>query len=243
MTRIRNLAADAFAEEDREAWWVVSIVLLVLFGVRYLGFLSQLEWLGWDWLDGLRTGENSQFIDKTYFAFSRILIYSVPPLLFARFVLNKKASALGWKVELNWTNLRVYIGLYFLILPLVWWASTQESFDNFYPFFEPEGYQPAWRYFAAWELMYFAYFWAFEFFFRGFVLQALRPRFGTMAVAFMLIPYVMIHFRKPFLEAVGAIFAGLVLGILAYRSRNAFPGALLHYAVALTMDLFAVEGL
>jgi membrane protease YdiL (CAAX protease family) len=200
-------------------------------------------WLGWDWLERVRTGENSHFVDKAYFAFSRILIYAIPPLLFSHFVLGKKPSELGWKLRVDWAHVRVYVALYFLVLPFVWWASTQESFDNFYPFFRPEGYEPAWKYFAAWEMMYFAYFLAFEFFFRGFILQALRPRFGTMAVAFMMIPYVMIHFRKPFLEAIGAIFAGLVLGILAYRSRNAFPGALLHYAVALTMDLLAVEGL
>ncbi|MCA9320336.1 MAG: CPBP family intramembrane metalloprotease, partial [Planctomycetes bacterium] len=59
------------------------------------------------------------------------------------------------------------------------------------------------------------------------------------AIFVMVIPYAMIHFTKPMPEAFGAIFAGVALGYLAMRTRSFYGGILLHYAVALTMDLLA----
>lgn len=240
---IRRWLDGAVPEEDRLAWQAVSVVLVVLFCVEYLGFWSTLGWTQLGWIEDLKAGSRAQFAEKLWFSASRIVIYTVPPLLFVKYVMGKRAVDVGWRVIWDWSNLRIYVALYFAVLPFVIWASGQESFQQTYPFFKPEGYDPAWKWFVAWEFSYFLYFLAFEFFFRGFMLQALRPRFGTMAVAFMLIPYVMIHFRKPFAEALGAIIAGIILGVLAYRSRNAFHGALLHYAVAITMDLSTVEGL
>ncbi|MCU0591683.1 MAG: hypothetical protein MUC57_09435 [Desulfobacterales bacterium] len=56
----------------------------------------------------------------------------------------------------------------------------------------------------------------------------------------MLAPYCMIHYYKPFPEALGAIGAGLVLGVLAWRTETIIYGWFLHYAVALSMDLLAL---
>jgi len=50
----------------------------------------------------------------------------------------------------------------------------------------------------------------------------------------------MIHYYKPFPEALGAIGAGLVLGVLAWRTGTIIYGWFLHYAVALSMDLLAL---
>ena len=59
------------------------------------------------------------------------------------------------------------------------------------------------------EICYVTQFIFLEFFFRGFLLNALRPAIGANAVWFMVLPYLMIHFSKPWLEATGAIFFGL----------------------------------
>jgi len=50
----------------------------------------------------------------------------------------------------------------------------------------------------------------------------------------------MIHFGKPFPETMAAIIAGIVLGTLSLKSRTIWMGVLIHYSVALTMDLSAV---
>ena len=79
-----------------------------------------------------------------------------------------------------------------------------------------------------------------EFFFRGFLLHACRPAFGANAVFVMCVPYLMIHFAKPWPEATGAILFGLFLGILALRSRSIWGGAAVHMTVALSMDMLAL---
>ena len=63
---------------------------------------------------------------------------------------------------------------------------------------------------------------------------------GKMAVIVPLIPYVMIHFGKPFPETLGAIVAGLVLGTMALRSRSIVPGILVHFSIAIGMDLLSL---
>jgi membrane protease YdiL (CAAX protease family) len=56
----------------------------------------------------------------------------------------------------------------------------------------------------------------------------------------MAVPYCMIHYGKPYLEANGAIVAGIVLGSLAMRTRSVYAGFLVHITVAGSMDLLAL---
>jgi len=56
----------------------------------------------------------------------------------------------------------------------------------------------------------------------------------------MSIPYCMIHFGKPFPETMAAIIAGIVLGTLSLKSRTIWMGVMIHYSVALTMDISAL---
>jgi membrane protease YdiL (CAAX protease family) len=50
----------------------------------------------------------------------------------------------------------------------------------------------------------------------------------------------MIHYGKPYLEANGAIVAGIVLGSLAMRTRSIYAGFLVHITVAFSMDFLAL---
>ena len=79
-----------------------------------------------------------------------------------------------------------------------------------------------------------------EAFFRGFMTFGLLRRFGWLSILVMTVPYTMIHFTKPMPEATAAIFAGLILGYLAVRSKSFVPGIFLHAGVALTMDLLVL---
>jgi membrane protease YdiL (CAAX protease family) len=57
----------------------------------------------------------------------------------------------------------------------------------------------------------------------------------------MLLPYVMIHFTKPILEALGAVFAGTVLALMSLRTRSIWGGVTIHVAVAWTMDALVLS--
>ena len=138
-------------------------------------------------------------------------------------------------------KLWVYGLLFALVLPGVWWASTQEGFTNMYPMLKPQYAQTwCWAVLLCWWGVYAAQFFVIEFFFRGWLLFTLERRFGLAAIAVMLVPYCMVHFHKPLPEALGAIGAGAILGWLALRTRSIWGGWLLHCAVAISMDALSL---
>ena len=68
----------------------------------------------------------------------------------------------------------------------------------------------------------------------------MKSALGSHAIFAMVVPYCMIHFGKPGLETVGAIFAGVVLGTLAMKTRSIWSGVLIHVSVAVTMDVVSL---
>ncbi len=89
------------------------------------------------------------------------------------------------------------------------------------------------------------YMFCWEFFFRGFLLFGLqKTRLGTWgAVIVQAIPFVLLHWSwmpaaaKPPLEILSALPGGLILGILAVRTRSFFYGFLIHWGISLSLDL------
>lgn len=79
-----------------------------------------------------------------------------------------------------------------------------------------------------------------EFFFRGYMLFGLEKKLGRASILVQAIPFAIMHYRKPPLEAYGSIFAGIFLGIIALRARSFLPCALLHFGVALTADIIGI---
>ena len=72
------------------------------------------------------------------------------------------------------------------------------------------------------------------------MIHGLKHRLGYMAVYVMAVPYNMLHFGKPALEALAAIAGAIVLGSLSLRSRSVWWGAWLHISIAATMDIAAL---
>jgi membrane protease YdiL (CAAX protease family) len=119
-------------------------------------------------------------------------------------------------------------------------VSFSKGFLQTYPFYRLAPGEPLWPRFVVWEVIYAVQFVSLEFFFRGYLLHALRRRFGAYAIFAAMVPYCMIHFQKPVLETLGATFAGIILGFMSLKTRSVWLGACLHVAVALTMDAAAL---
>ena len=116
-------------------------------------------------------------------------------------------------------------------------VSFTPAFQQGYPFYRLAGRSGF--DFLVWELSYLSTFVAVEFFFRGYLLFGLRRAFGSQALFISMLPYCMIHVLKPAPEALGSIFAGLLLGTLALCTGSLWCGVLLHVTVAVTMDVLA----
>jgi len=168
----------------------------------------------------------------------RGLVYLVVPLLSLP-LLRLTPAAVGFSLRNPGRWLRDIGLLYVLMLPLVVWAAFQPSFQRAYPYFTFErlGLWP----FAVGLGVRFAGMFCWEFILRGYLLFGLERRVGAAAaVAVQTIPFAILHFGKPLPETLGSVVAGVALGILALRNRSFIPGAILHFAVAATLDALAV---
>jgi len=167
------------------------------------------------------------------------LAYVVFPLLIVLFVHKSSPRAVGYQLGGFLRHLWVYLALYLFMLPFVLKAAGRDDFLSMYPFVGSAAQSR--EHFLIWESAYLLQFFALESFFRGYLLFTLEKAMGWLAVFAMAVPYCMIHYHKPPLEAFGAVVAGLALGALALRFRSWLGGAVLHCLVAFTMDALAAH--
>lgn len=224
----------------------VCVSLLILHYSRYSTNLHTLlrywgEWQQQDANHYLRLLEASGWLELAgylWWTSCHLLTFIVLPWLVIRFLFNEKMIDFGWRWNQVGAHWRGYLLLLSPILVFVVLVSMGEDFVAHYPFYSQAG--RSWVDFLLWQLLYMGQFIVLEFFFRGFMLNALRPALGANAIWVMCVPYLMIHFPKLWLEATGAILFGLFLGILALQSRSIWGGVLVHAGVALSMDIAAL---
>jgi membrane protease YdiL (CAAX protease family) len=175
---------------------------------------------------------------RAWWSGTRVLTYVVIPMITIVLMPGERIRDYYLSFRAFRTHLWIYLVLYLLVLPFVLFVATQEQFLRTYPFYKYAN--QSWWHFLRWEVLYAIQFLSLEFFFRGYMLQGLRHKFGYGAIFVMVVPYCMIHYPKPLPETLGAIVAGIVLGTLAMRTRSIWGGVLIHVGVALTMDWLAV---
>lgn len=168
----------------------------------------------------------------------RSAIFCIIPLVSLP-LLRLTPAAVGLRVG-TWRKwLTDVLLLYILMLPVLLWAARQPQFSRVYPYFSfarvlPTGFLLA-------QLVRLIGMFAWEFIIRGYLLFGFARRVGvSAAIAVQLIPFTILHFGKPLPETAGSVVAGVVLGILAIRGRSFVPCAILHFAIAATLDAFVV---
>ncbi|MDJ0867495.1 MAG: CPBP family intramembrane metalloprotease [Myxococcota bacterium] len=166
-----------------------------------------------------------------------IALYVPIPMLVVRFGFRESLRDYGLGLRGALRDAWLYGVLLGVLAPVLWVASTLESFQARYPFYDLRAGESLWPWLWAWEGLQLLYFFSLEWFFRGFLVHGLRQRLGFYAVPVMAVPYCMIHFGKPLPETLAAIVAGLVLGSLSLKNRTIWLGVAIHATVALSMDL------
>ncbi len=232
-----EIASDLRSLDKRTTVCLLTAVF-VLVTLQFKG--RSAYWAGTDYVRELSNGFlEIQFHSQCAWALTTFVLFGVIPFLVATLALRMRPKEFGFNARGFFKHIKVYVLFFLFMSPLIWLASKQPAFQQTYPFARLARTDPSW--FWRWELFYFLQFCALEMFFRGFLVFTLERRFGLHAVFVMTIPYAMIHLHKPMPEAFGAIFAGIILGYMALKTRSFYGGILLHYAVALTMDLLATS--
>ena len=209
-----------------------------------LGLLLTPALLGVVWYHGQMPRLGARWEIFGWFGMTTLALFVVPALVI-KFVFRQRLRDYG--VSLGqpavWGRYLLVFGA--VMVPVIVIASRLPSLHGFYPRYPLArvGEYPgaSWGWFALCAAGWLVYFFAWEFFFRGFLLNLLAPRYGAgLAIAVQTIPFALMHFPKVETEAFSSIFAGVLLGIMAYRGRSMVGAWLLHWGVAFLMDLLVV---
>ena len=188
------------------------------------------------WLRYYRYDELYTFL---WWAGSRIGGYIVPFVVWRIAFPKDSLRDLGFRTKGFFDHAWIYGMFLAIVVPAMLVVAHNPDFGAYYPFYRNSS--RSWFDFLAWEAMYFAQFFALEMFFRGFFLGALRRSFGSGAIFAMCVPYCMIHYGKPYLEACGAIIAGMALGSHSMKTKSIYQGFMVHVTVAILMDWLSLR--
>ncbi len=195
----------------------------------------------------------AQYLDNSgyyyqwyYLVFSnlkRILVLGLLLYIF-KMLFDRNAGSFYGLTKKNF-DAKAYFQVLLLVLPLIAWAATRESFMVRYPIYKPgtaeiSGGVPYFFTIGIFEVLYGSRFIAVELFFRGFLIVGLARFIGPRALWPMVVAYASWHFGKPMPEAIGAIFGGYALGVFAMRTGTVLGGVVIHMGVALSMEAAAL---
>lgn len=234
-------------EFDRRPLLVLVIAIVVMtmqeyYGGRYLydevihPWLEGAEARGWQ---GIRLARFDELYGYAWWILARVIGYVLIPFPLWKLLYPKDSLLdLGLRTRGFAQHLWIYGLCLAVVIPTMLIVAHQPDFGSYYPFYKLSS--RSWFDLLAWEAMYYLQFFALELFFRGFLVGTLRRSLGSASIFIMTVPYCMIHYGKPYLEASGAIVAGIVLGSLAAKTKSIYAGFLVHVTVAAAMDFLAL---
>ncbi len=162
-------------------------------------------------------------------------LMSVLPILSIKLIFKQNLADYGFTLGDKKFGL-ITSGLFFLtMLIVIWIVSGSITFASTYP----QGgikVRESFMIFFLYELCILVYMFGWEFFWRGYILFGLKQKFGYYAVFIQMIPFFILHKGKPEIELFASIFAGLILGIQALRSRSFIYSWILHWLVMFSID-------
>jgi hypothetical protein len=143
-------------------------------------------------------------------------------------------------------NVKPYVIMLLIMIPLIALASTQKDFLEMYPkakvIFRLELPLKKWHC-VFYELCYGFDFIGIEFFFRGFLILSLLKICGPHCIIPVACFYCTIHFGKPMGEAISSFWGGLLLGIVSFNTQSIWGGLIVHLGIAWFMEAGSWLGL
>jgi len=215
--------------------WKATLVLLY----------AALAMIAWKYLtitEELMLGQNRvmAFLLGAHKIFGGFFLFGVIPILIVKRIFREKLADYGLRVGNGrrvLVNSLVFVPLMFMIGLL---TGRDPAFWNVYPYNPLVTDAPT--LFFCHALTYLAYYFGWEFFFRGFLQQGLRASMGVCnAVLVQTMASAILHFGHPMSETLGSIVGGLLWGFLALRCRCLWAGFIQHSVLGITLDWFILK--
>ena len=219
-------------------WIKVGVAFAVLALYRSMHTYSWFcEWIDYS---------NCRYPYSVFRRFVRLFMFMIPLVVFFPFDRSQMRSFYG--LELKLKSIRPYLPMVLIMAAIIFAAAMfSDDLQRYYPLYNKSGggqfatmHQiPEWLTVLLYESSYLFNFVSIEFFFRGFFILTFVRIFGPQIILPVACLYASIHFGKPFLESLGSVFGGYILGILTYKTENIWGGVVVHAGTAMFMELFA----
>ena len=180
------------------------------------------------------------FLLGTHKIFGSFFLFGIVPILIIKLIFREKLADYGLRLG----NGRRVLVCTLIFVPVMFVIGMLTGRDA--AFWEVYPYNPAVTnapmLFFCHAMTYLAYYFGWEFFFRGFMQHGLRDSFGIYnAVLVQTMASTMLHFGHPLTETLGSIAGGLLWGFLALRCRSIWSGFLQHSVLGITLDWFILK--
>jgi membrane protease YdiL (CAAX protease family) len=172
---------------------------------------------------------------------SFFILLFVLPALYIKLYLKQPLKNYGLQSGDSSFGLKfVLISVPFIVTPLIYIASFQADIRQEYPLLKLLHSYKDWI--LYYELIYVIfYYFAWEFYFRGFLLFGLEKHFGPMnAILIQTISSCLIHLGKPDGEIFGSIIAGIIFGAISLRTRSFIYVFIIHAVIGVLTDIFVL---
>jgi membrane protease YdiL (CAAX protease family) len=215
--------------------WFWAILLLA---PAFFSFRVNFDWQE-DWITNKWTGADQAFYLHSINWVVRVFVLLIP--VFIIWMIKDKGIQPFYGTK-PLDNVKPYLLMLLVMIPLVALASTQGDFLQIYPKAKlinnipMNSWTDKWRY-VVFELSYGFDFVSIEFFFRGFLILALMRICGMHCIIPVACFYCTIHFGKPMAEAISSFFGGTLLGIVAYNTGSIWGSLIVHLGIAWMMEI------
>jgi membrane protease YdiL (CAAX protease family) len=161
---------------------------------------------------------------------TELIYWLLIPLAAGWLLFRDKPSEYGMRIG-RWKSAAILTPICLAAMALILYgASKMPEFRSYY-----HRYAIDWPNFLLDTALYM---FAWEFVFRGYMLFGLEKSIGKNAIFVQIIPFVLLHVGKPFLETLACIPGGFAFGYVAYRTRSFLPCFIIHFGMYVMMISF-----
>jgi len=177
----------------------------------------------------------------TYSFLSCFVLLGVIPALIVKLVFRQRLSDYGVQFGDRLRTIRSFALMAPFLILIAYSGSGEPAVAAEYPINRGVLYSP--QMFAFHAVTYLFFYLGWEFHFRGFLQFGLQEKLGRVnSLLVQVLASSLLHIGKPDIESFSAIVAGIVWGIVAYRTRSILSGTLQHYTLGILLDWFIIRG-
>jgi uncharacterized protein len=165
------------------------------------------------------------------------VFFGLVPALIVKLVFRERLADYGVRLGNGFLTCRSFLILTPIILLVAWLGAHGAAVRAYYPLNRSAGLSPGMFGFHA--ATYLLFYLGWEFHFRGFLQHGLRETMGDrQAILVQIAASTLAHLGRPAAETYAALGAGLLWGILAFRTRSLLSGLLQHALFGIAVDYF-----